>query len=209
MKDTYALTRKASRWLCLAAAAALIVPAAGWTATAKSKSKKAPVKISGSQLFQRLDSIDKRLKDIARKQTATRAPVKAAPGAAAEAGSLGRAYYNYGVYQKRAANLRLIAHAVRGLTVAGGSALAIYGWQSENDKKDLIPRTPRTAYKHYPMFSYGVSTAVLGVTVGYIVDLMAFRAERKGAEALMEPLEGAPDGAPEEEPAKPEAVKKK
>ena len=182
---------KSAAWLCAGAMAVSLVPDLGNAATAKSSSKKKkPVRISGSQLYRKLDSIDKALKKLAKQQTAMPAPAPAAMKA--PAGDIARAYYNHGIYKKQAAQLRMTAHLIRGIAILGGGAVAAIGWEKERDKVDRLPRSRHTrtihnSYQTYPWFSYGISTAVLGVTIGYIVDLVALSADKKAAKALMDP----------------------
>jgi len=154
--------------------------------------------VSSSQLFQRLDSIDAKLKELqkavdtaaAKAPVAVTAPAKAAPGVAEEARNLSQAFYNVGMAQRKAANMRLASRLIRDLTVAGGATLAFVGWESAHDK--LAPRTLGNGISEYPAFTAGVATAVLGVVVAEIVEMMANRADAAAGKALMSPLEAAP-----------------
>jgi hypothetical protein len=157
--------------------------------------------VSSSQLFQRLDSIDAKLKELqkavdaaaAKAPVAVSAPVGTPIGAgvAEEARNLSQAFYNAGIAQRKAANMRLAARLIRDLTVAGGTILAFAGWESAHDK--LAPRTLSNGITEYPAFTAGVATAVLGVVMSEIVEMMANRADAAAAKALMSPLEAAPE----------------
>lgn len=193
MKHARTRAGNAARLFCAGALAICLAPSRGDAAAAPSTKKKAAVSVSGSQLYQRLDSIDKQVQKLLEMQKELPAP--AAPKVEPAAGDLTRAFYNYGVYKKQAAQLRATAHLIRGITVLGGVAAAIVGWEKGRDRigsldKDAgkYPRTVHNSFSKYPYFSYGVSTAVLGVAIGYVVDLVSFGADRKAAQALMEPV---------------------
>ena len=196
MKDARTWAKRAVCWACTAALAVSLAPSLGDAAAAKStKKKRTPVRISGSQLYQKLDSIDKQVQKLLKQQAAMPAP--AAPKTAEPAaGDLTRAFYNYGVYKKQAAQLRTTAHLIRGITILGGTAAMIVGWEKGQDRigsyeptsAGKYPRTIRNSFHKYPYFAYGCSTAIVGVTIGYIVDMVALGADRKAAQALMEPV---------------------
>jgi hypothetical protein len=151
--------------------------------------------VSSSQLFQRLDGMDAKLKEIqkaidAKAPVAISAPAPLAPGVAEEARNLSQAFYNAGMAQRKAANMRLAARLIRDITVAGGAGLAFVGWESAHDK--MAPRTLGNGIAEYPAFTAGVGTALLGIVVAELVEMVANRADATAAKALMSPLEAAP-----------------
>jgi hypothetical protein len=116
------------------------------------------------------------------------------PGEGAQAKELAGAFYNYGVYQRRAANTRLAATLIRDVTVLTGAIVGFIGW--EDGRLKTAPRTIRLAYKEYRGFTVGVSTAFIGVIVSEIVNMSANRSEAAAAKALMRPLEEEPPSGP-------------
>jgi len=190
-------------------AAAEAADATASTAAAPKKRPAAPVKVTASQLWMRLDTIEGRL-DIMQKsldgigKAATTAATAAAavhptvqmpgPGEGAQAKELAGAFYNYGVYMRRAANTRLAATLIRDVTVLSGAIIATVGW--ENGRNKTEPRRIGNAYKDYRGFTIGVTTALVGYLVGEIVNMSANRAEAAAARALMRPLEEEPPSGP-------------
>jgi hypothetical protein len=182
--------------------------ATGTTAAAK-KRPAPPVKVTASQLWMRLDTIEGRL-DAMQKSldgigkaatTAATAAVAArptvqmpGPGEGAQAKEMAGAFYNYGVYQRRAANARLAATLIRDATVLIGGITAIVGY--EDERTNTRPLNMRLAYKEYRGLTIGISTAVLGIFVGEIVEAIANRADASAAMALMRPLEETPPSGP-------------
>lgn len=183
----------AAGWAIALAADALAAPA---RRPAKKTATSAAAKVSASQLFLRLDSIDRRLDDL--QKTAGSGP-KAAPapvqpaGDAAASKELAQALYNHGVYSRQAAGSRLAAKAIKLVTLVAGGALAVHGWTDSFDKSE--PRTINNAYKHYPAFSYGVTTLLLGQLIGIGMDMSADGLDMRAARALMKPLESTPSPA--------------
>lgn len=163
-------------------------------AAAGAPKKASAAKVSASQLFLRLDAIDKKMDELMKSASASagQKPVvqMPGPGEGAATKQMASAFYNYGVYMKQASNARMAARAIRDLTLLGGTIMAFAGWESAKDK--TIPRTMNNAYKHYPLFSFGVTTGVIGALVAEIVDLNSHAAEAKAAKALMQPLEDTP-----------------
>lgn len=163
-------------------------------AAAAAPKKAAAAKVSASQLFLRLDAIDKKMDELMKGvgTAAAQKPVvqMPGPGEGAAAKQMAGAFYNYGVYMRQASNSRTAARVIRDLTVLSGTVMAFTGWESARDK--TIPRTMNNAYKHYPLFSFGVTTAFVGVIVGEIVELVASGSEAQAAKALMQPLEDTP-----------------
>jgi hypothetical protein len=167
------------------------------------------VKVTASQLWMRLDTIEGRL-DLMQKSIegigkSTTAAVTAAanarptvqmpgPGEGANAREMSGAFYNYGVYQRRAANTRLAAMLIRDVTVLAGGIVATIGY--EDGRTKMAPRTIALAYKEYRGFTIGISTALIGVIVSEFVNVSANRAEASAAKALMRPLEAEPAAAP-------------
>lgn len=184
---------------------ALAAPGSVLAAPAKA-SKKAPVKVTASQLWMRLDTIEAQLEAVQKsldemgKSTSAAAAAAAArptvqmpgPGEGAQAKEMAGAFYNYGVYQRRAANMRLAATLIRDVTVLAGGITAVVGW--ENGRNKTAPRTIGLAYKEYRGFTIGITTAALGILVSEIVNVAANRAEASAARALMRPLEEEPSG---------------
>ena len=112
------------------------------------------------------------------------------PGEGANAREMSGAFYNYGVYQRRAANTRLAAMLIRDVTVLTGGIVAMVGY--EDGRTKTAPRTIGLAYKEYRGFTIGISTALIGVIVSEFVNVSANRAEASAAKALMRPLEAEP-----------------
>ncbi len=189
------------------------------TATAAEPVKKAPpAKVSASQLFLRLDAIDKRLEEMMKAQAfmSSKAPTlqAAAPVAAAAAvapgeGSvprdLAQALHDAGVYHKRAQNMKLTATIIRDFTVVAGAIMAAYGYEQteETMRKPGAPLTStfsdynrRSAFRRYTLFSSGATLAGLGLVVGEFIDWTANRAEARAGTALKRPLEMLPTAKP-------------
>ncbi|MEK7475590.1 MAG: hypothetical protein AAB152_08145 [Candidatus Coatesbacteria bacterium] len=182
-------------------------------AAAPKKRAAAPVKVTASQLWMRLDTIEGRL-DLMQKslesigKSATTAATAAAtaaasarptvqmpgPGEGAQAKELAGAFYNHGVYQRRAANTRLASTLIRDVMVLSGTVVAFIGY--EDGRSKTAPRTIRLAYKEYRGFTVGVSMAAIGVIVSEFVNLSANRSEASAAKALMRPLEEEPPSGP-------------
>ncbi len=195
MKYLYVWTRKFVICVCAVTLVASLTPSWGIAAAAKTTKKKSKrVRISGSQLYRRLDSIDKQLQKMAKQSAAAPKAAPVSPGKSSMGGdAMARAFYNHGVYKKQSASLRMTAHLLRGIAILGGGSAMMIGWQKEGDKLNRFPRsrnvrTIHNSYKAYPWFSYGLTTAVLGVTVSYVLDIMAINSDRKAAKALMEPV---------------------
>ena len=188
----------------LAAVVAGSAPSAHAAAAAAPAPRRSAVaaKVSGAQLFQKLDMLDKKMDDLmknmgaATQAAANQKPVAPAanPGEGAAAKQMAGAFYNYGVYMQQASHAHMAARVIRDLTLLGGGTVAIVGYESARDK--TVPRTMNNAFKDYPAFSFGVSTALVGFIIGEVVDLVAGGAEAKAAKALMQPLEDTPASKP-------------
>jgi hypothetical protein len=176
---------------------------------AQKKTAAPPAKVSASQLFLRLDAIDKKIDDMTKafteaKTAATKAPaLPAAPvpvqvvttGESTTARGISQAIYSCGLYGQKAANTRLAARWIRDIALVAGAGMAVVGWEAARDKTN--PRTFDNAFSKssYSLFSSGVSTAALGVIISEFISMAADGLEAKAARALMVPLESAPEPA--------------
>lgn len=178
---------------------ALAADAAAPAAPPAARKKAAPVKVSTTQLFTTLGTLESKIDAIQKSMLAM--PRQAAPtvqmpgpGEGMDAKNMMQAFYNYGSYRKQAENKRLAASVIRDLTVLGGISMAFAGWESARDKTN--PRTMNNAYHDYPLFSYGVTTALVGYLVGEFIGWSASSSDKMAAAALMRPLEAQPQTAP-------------
>lgn len=188
--------------VCLAVALATDVAAAPARRPVRKGTSSAAAKVSASQLFLRLDSIDRRLDDIQKTGgTGKAAPavVMPGPGEGVASKEMTQAFYNFGVYSREASGSRIAARAIKLVTFVGGASLALAGWESARDK--TAPKTINNAYHEYPAFSFGVTTVLLGQLVGMIMDFRADSADGQAARALMKPLESSSDSASHTVPA--------
>jgi len=186
----------------------LIASVAG-AATVQKKVAAPPAKVSASQLFLRLDAIDKKIDDMTKNMLEAKAaaakapagPVAPAPvqivtaGESPAARGMAQAFYNYGMYEKKAASTRLAAWWIRDIALVAGASLAVTGW--EGARNQYQARTPEKAFSSpaYSLVSTGVITAAVGVVVAEFIKMGASGLDKKAAKALMEPLESAPEPA--------------
>lgn len=186
---------------CLAVALAADAAAAPARRPVRKSPGSAAAKVSASQLFLRLDSIDRRLDDLQKGGVGAKAaPAVVMPGPEGAASKeMTQAFYNFGVYSKDAAASRTAARAIKLVTFVGGASLAFAGWESARDK--TVPKTLNNAYHDYPAFSFGITTVLLGQLVGLIMDFRADASDMQAAKALMRPLESSSDSAPHTAPA--------
>jgi len=170
-------------------------------ATAQKKVTAPPAKVSASQLFLRLDAIDKKIDDMTKALAAGKAPAAPAPvqvvaaGESRSARGMAQAFYNYGMQQKRAAGTLLAAAWIRDIALVTGASMAVVGWEGARNQTQA--RIPEHAFSSpaYSLVSSGVITAAVGVVVTEFIRMAAIGLEKKAAQSLMEPLESEPEPA--------------
>jgi hypothetical protein len=180
----------------------LIASVAG-AATVQKKVAAPPAKVSASQLFLRLDAIDKKIDDMTKNMLAAKAPATPAPapvqvvttGESPAARGMVQAFYNHGMYGQKAASTRLAAWWIRDIALVAGASMAIVGW--EGARNQYQPRTAEKAFSSpaYSLVSTGVITAAIGVVVAEFIKMASVGLDKKAAKCLMEPLESVPEPA--------------
>ena len=180
--------------LVLATAVFLAGLGFGPDAASAATRKRAPTKVSSSQLFMKLDMLNAKMDQLMKSAgSAPAAPAKqvvVAPSGGGETHELVGAFYNYGVYKKSAEDERLAARLVRDLCVLGGGVLATAGYETDRDR--TVARTIANSFKYYPGFSAGISVVFTGVIVSEFLEMAANRSDAKAARSLMKPLEETP-----------------
>ncbi len=192
----------------LAADAAVADAAAPAAAPRVVRKKAVPVKVSTTQLFTTLGTLESKIDMIQKslltmpKQAAAPTVQMPGPGEGMEAKAMMQAFYNYGSYMKEAANKRTAASVIWDITVVGGTALAIQGWEASRDHWQPtpnnygnyrhVPLTFRYATPYYTNLTVGVSTVIIGMMVSEFINWSAIGSEKQAAAALMRPLESQP-----------------
>lgn len=206
-----------------AATAAAPAPAA---APRVVRRRAAPVKVSTTQLFTTLGTLESKIDAIQKslltmpRQAASPTVQMPGPGEGVDAKNMMQAFYNYGSYMKQADNKRLTASLIRDFTLLGGAIFAIQGWESSRDRWQVtptnqvrftigplgqiwqtgsyrhVPLTFKNSIPYYTSFTVGISTAVVGMIVSEFIQWSAIGSEKQAAASLMHPLEAQPQTAP-------------